>query len=244
VEHVRSAAVRHAAGRSWTRIPVPALDADGALLLVIPRTAGVRVPLTDCPAPYGVLVQLRREPRSITEDAPPPTNEWSAAEHRGRTVGLRLATPRAYSAERARGGYARPFDGPQLWSAAGPAGALTAEWDEPRELARVELVFNDDVDADLINLHHHRTEPPVMPELVRDYRLEARVDGVWRELVEVIDNRVRRRVHVVAPIRVDALRLTVTTTNGSPWATVHAVRAYNDPDPRLLRSGAPLITTR
>jgi hypothetical protein len=158
-----------------------------------------------------------------------------------------LAAPRAYAADRVRGGYARPFDGPQVWSAAGPSGAVTAEWDSPRELSRVELVFNDDPNTCLVPLMHRiPAEPLVTPELViadlvLRYRLDARVDGVWQELVTISDNRMRHRAHTFSSVQADALRLVITATNGSPWATVFALRAYSDPDPRLLHSGPPRI---
>jgi hypothetical protein len=87
-------------------------------------------------------------------------------------------------------------------------------------------------------------ESPVIPDLVRDYRLEARVDGAWQELVTVADNRMRHRAHAFTAVRADALRLVITATNGSPWATVFALRAFCDPDPRLLHSSPPQTTPR
>lgn len=247
VEFLKSSSAAHESGRGWVRIAVPQRDADGALVLVLPRAGGIRLPVSDAPAPYGVLVMLRREPRSVAEGGPPPTNAWSAAEHRGRSVGLRFAVPRAYAADRARGGYARPFDGPQLWSAVSSSGTLTAEWDGPRDLARVELVFNDDPDATLMNLRLPRFHGPdirVIPDLVRDYRLDARIDGEWRDLVTITDNRMRHRAHSFAPVNAEGLRLVVSATNGSSRATVFALRAYTDPDPRLLHSEPPRLTTR
>ncbi|UUZ79771.1 hypothetical protein LJK88_32550 [Paenibacillus sp. P26] len=68
-------------------------------------------------------------------------------------------------------------------------------------LTEVHLVFNDDVNEDLINLHHHRTPFEVIPELVRDYRLEAFSDGSWRSLHRETGNRKRKRVHrLAAPV--------------------------------------------
>jgi hypothetical protein len=87
-------------------------------------------------------------------------------------------------------------------------------------------VLNDDVDADLINLHHHRTHWEVVPDLLRDYRIEALVDGEWTVLTEVTGNRHRHRVHPVAETRTTGLRLVVTATNGSPAVTVCAVKVH------------------
>ncbi|WP_283656363.1 MULTISPECIES: hypothetical protein [unclassified Paenibacillus] len=55
----------------------------------------------------------------------------------------------------------------------------------PKKTVReIHCTFNDDVNEDLINLHHHRTPFEVMPELVRHYRIEVFTDGTmnrtWR----------------------------------------------------------------
>ena len=65
-------------------------------------------------------------------------------------------------------------------------------------MGAVSVIFNDDVDEDLINLHHHRSPFRVVPELVRNYRIDAFIGGEWRSVKRVIDNRRRHRVHEVA----------------------------------------------
>jgi hypothetical protein len=125
----------------------------------------------------------------------------------------------------------RPYHGPRMWSSQAltvdPRPWIRLDWDEEREIGSFDIIFNDDVDIDLINLHHHRTPFPVMPELVRDYRVEALVDGAWQTVLTVEDNRERRRSHVLGErLRATALRLTVLATNGSEWATVVALRVF------------------
>ncbi|MFB2579702.1 FAD-dependent oxidoreductase [Herbiconiux sp. P15] len=243
VERIEQLTVTVGPGRSWISVPAPAGDTDAALLLVVPAVGGVRLPLTDGPAPYGVMVLTRREPSHAVPGDPLPAHGWSAAALRGRSVGLRMRVPRAYAPQQVRGGYARPFDGPRLWSAAGDTGTLVAEWDEPVAVGRIDVIFNDDVDADLVNLHHHRTEALVMPDLVRDYRLEALVEGEWMLLADERGNRVRRRGHPLAStISTAAVRLAALATNGSPWASVVALRVYAESDDRLLHSGPPRVT--
>jgi hypothetical protein len=63
---------------------------------------------------------------------------------------------------------------------------------------------------------------------VKDYALEARVDGAWQAVASVTDNRVRRRVHDVDLDAVTDLRLRVLATNGSAHAEVVEVRVYAD----------------
>lgn len=132
------------------------------------------------------------------------------------------------------GGYQRPYGGPQMWSSAsrGDAQWLRLDWDDERELTEIRLVFDDDVDEYLNNLHRHRTPYEVMPELVSDYRIQSRdAAGAWHTLLTVTDNRRRHRVHALAaadggPVRTGALRLVVDATHGARHAHVIAFKAY------------------
>jgi hypothetical protein len=180
---------------------------------------------------------------------------WIARSERGRVPVLRATPPTlAYEPSRVLDPYQRPWGGPHMWmSALRDAGAPgtdgspargedgirsgsvapVGEWlridlPEPAEVASVRIVFNDDVDADLVNLHHHRTPWSVVPTLVADYRLEAHEAGAasWTVLADVRGNRHRHAVHDVEPLVIDGLRLTVLSTHGAPYASVSAIKAY------------------
>jgi len=137
---------------------------------------------------------------------------------------------RSFAPESVVNGLLRPYGAPNLWLSerhdVDPEPWLALSWDAPQRLRRVAITFNDDVHEDLINLHHHRTPCRVIPELVKDYRLEARMAGAWREVASVAGSRVRRRVHEVELDGVTDLRLRVLATNGSPYAEVVEVRVY------------------
>jgi hypothetical protein len=190
----------------------------------------VSVYMNDLPTP-GMLC-MSRVP--LTGDTQEPVKEWSEKPVLHKNVCLRVEPDTAaYSPEKVADGYARPFAGPHEWVSApladGPA-ELTATWSQPQSVAQVDLVFDDDVNEDLINLHHHRTPFETMPSLVRDYRLQARIDGAWVDQQVVTENRTRHHRHVFEePVRTDALRLVVEATNGDPWARVVALRAYPEP---------------
>ncbi|MDO3411182.1 FAD-dependent oxidoreductase [Saccharibacillus sp. CPCC 101409] len=113
---------------------------------------------------------------------------------------------------------------------------LRLTWDAGQTVGEVHLTFNDDVNEDLVNLHHHRTEFDVIPELVRDYRLEAAgADGRWTTIASGRGNRRRRVVHKLAePVCLRSLRLVVEDTNGSPYAELIEIRVYAD-DPEAAR---------
>jgi hypothetical protein len=221
------------AGRRWLPIPLEhAPRTPRNVVLVLRRNEELSVLVTDRPGPYGVMGMVARIPRVERTDGGPQTNKWDAAPLRRHGIRLRVATPTdAYSPDKVAGGYQRPYDGPQLWSSEalreGRPEHVELAWTAPQRIERVDLIFNDDVDEDLINLHHHRTAFEVIPELVRDYRVEAEVDGRWQELVAVEGNRRRHRVHTLeTPVPLTGLRVVVESTNGSQWASIVAVRAF------------------
>ncbi|MFC4600203.1 hypothetical protein [Cohnella hongkongensis] len=76
------------------------------------------------------------------------------------------------------------------------------------------MIFNDDVNEDLINLHHHRTNFEVIPELVKDYSLQALIDGEWRTIHRESDNRRRKKTHPLSqPVAATALKPVLEATN-------------------------------
>lgn len=100
-------------------------------------------------------------------------------------------------------------------------------WEQEQEIGEIQVIFNDDVNKDLINLHRHKTPYEIMPELVKDYRIEAWLDGEWVVVIEEKDNRIRRKMHKLnQAVRTDKIRLVVESTNGTPSAEVIEIRVY------------------
>jgi hypothetical protein len=93
-------------------------------------------------------------------------------------------------------------------------------------LSDIHITFNDDVNEDLINLHHHRTPFEVIPELVKDYRIEAFVGEEWKVLLRESDNKIRKRTHQLEPTRTNKIRVVIEATNGCPYAEIVEIRAY------------------
>lgn len=233
VDPISAQEVTLSSGRATLTVPLDhAPDRPGNAVLVIRRNPELAVLISDTRAPYGVLGLLGREPG--LEMGAPQTNAWSAVELRRRTP--RFATEpasEAYGVHNIVGGLARPFNGPNLWASAPMSDSsqewVELRWDEPQSVGRIELIFNDDVDEDLVNLHHHRTESLVMPELVRDYRIEVEQDGAWIVIDSVVGNRVRRRVHSLpAALTTSAVRVVITATNGDAHAMIIAMRVFAD----------------
>lgn len=161
-----------------------------------------------------------------------PVVQWNMRRFPRKTPCFRLNAPTAaYAPDKALDGYVRPYGGPHLWSsdrmAAGQPEWLELRWNEPVAIGTVHVTFNDDVNEDLINLHHHRTPFEAIPGLVQDYRIEAHVGGNWSIVAEFRDNHKRKRVHKLdAAVATDRIRVVVESTNGSPYAEIIEVRAY------------------
>lgn len=136
------------------------------------------------------------------------------------------ATP--YSPDKLTDGYLRPYGGPHAWVSrplsAGGQEWVELAWQEEAAFSEVQIIFNDDVNEDLINLHHHATPFPIIPELVKDYSLQALQNGQWITLLRETGNRKRNRVHrLERPTAAQRLRLVVEATNGSPYAEVISI---------------------
>ncbi|MFG2769825.1 FAD-dependent oxidoreductase [Streptomyces sp. NPDC048350] len=231
VEKLDEAVVRTEAGTHWVRAPFGHKAPAGEnVVLLLRRNPAVALVVVDRPGPYGILGLVSRTPRMVT--GRPQSNAWSAEELRRRCPAVVVhGDSGVLAAAQVTGPLQRPYHGPRMWSSEALAVDarpwIRLDWDEVQEIGSFDIIFNDDVDIDLINLHHHRTPFPVMPELVRNYRVEALVDGAWQPAVTVEDNRERRRSHVLGErLRTTALRLTVLSTNGSEWATVVALRVF------------------
>lgn len=163
-----------------------------------------------------------------------PLLAWPTKPLRGRALCFRTGPEsRALAPERAVSGYARPYAGPNMWASApmrvGAPEWLRIDWEEPVEAREVRIVFDDDVDLSLNTLHHHRNRHEVMPQLVRDYRVEVlsaeATESDWQVVTEVTENRHRHRVHTLEVARpIHAVRLVVLATNGILQARVIQLR--------------------
>lgn len=249
---VATASVPVTAGaRQWVKTGLEwAPDAPRNAFVVVRADPALALHVADRPTP-GVLC-FTRVPLRPQDESPQPLREWADTGLLRRTFCLRAGETAAFAPDKAVDGYARPYAGPHMWvseplGAAGAPGApgalgapdegaeewLELAWPEPVALSRIEVVADDDVNEDLINLHHHRTPFDTIPTLLRDYRVEVRdgsgsgSDGAWRVVARVTENRRRRRTHLLEePVTASAVRIVVESTNGAASAHIVAVRAY------------------
>jgi hypothetical protein len=121
------------------------------------------------------------------------------------------------------------------WAAemASPDGAwLMLEWDAPRTIREVQIVFDTGFQRELtLSKSDDATKGTIrapQPETVRDYTLSYRpvTDAPDVVLATVRGNHQRVNRLTFAPVKARALRIAVHATNGDPLARIFEVRCY------------------
>lgn len=214
----------------WVEIPVSATISVPQNMFVAVG-ANDKIALRTSETSVSGLLSFVRKPASMENDRPQPVREWRELADR-RRFGVRVnGSTTVYSPDKVIDGYVRPFGGPHLWVS--EPELSTAEqwvelsWADQVEFSELRLTFNDDVNEDLINLHHHRTPYRVTPHMVRDYRIETWDGGEWKTVDRVEANRKRLRVHQFeSPVTTIKVRVVVELTYGSESAELFSVRVY------------------
>jgi hypothetical protein len=211
--------------KRWIEVPLTR-DQVGNVVVVLKANPSVSVHTAESALP-GMIYFAHRDPAPDEQY----TEQFRSWKHILQRAGfcVRLAgESSAYSASKVIGGYARPYGGPQLWAsedlAWDPEPWIELTWPEPVEVGEVVVILDDDVEEDLINLHHHRSPDEILPTLIRDYELQV-FDGSWTTVASVESNR-RRCLRHPLDRRLSALRLVMKATNGAQRAHVVSIRAY------------------
>lgn len=195
-------------------------------------------------APIGVLSQFLYECDGGPEAKNAHLNCFSSEEveipaykhwrQTGRSV---LATqispnPRPFAARMANNSRATPEDLPNLWmsdAAQALPQSLELRWETAQQFNSAILFFDTN-----LSLGGGSRAPFSRPaECVRDFRLHALENGVWRVVYACKDNFQRRHEARFESVEAEALKLEVTATNGdgSEGARVFEIRVYNAPKP-------------
>jgi hypothetical protein len=117
-----------------------------------------------------------------------------------------------------------PDDGPPAW--------IELRWPEPVTVSEVQLVFDTGMHRVLTLSHSDVYTDRMMwgrpqPETVRDYTVEAMRGGKSVELADVTGGYQRLNRHQLSEaIEADAIRITVTATNGIDHARINEIRVY------------------
>lgn len=221
----------------WITARLPWMPEAPANACVIVRAApGVALHMQK-QAQTGTLTYVRKPERvpnqfhiDNTDAYPPLSLEWDMKELPRTSVCFRAKPVTGiFAPAKVINGYARPYGGPNCWSSAPLKGEewIELEWSQALSLSKLAVTFNDDVNEHLNNLHKWITPYRITPEMVKDCRIEARVNGAWQVVASEKENRRRHRVHTFASaIHADAVRLVIEATHGAPCAEVFEIRAY------------------
>ena len=158
-----------------------------------------------------------------------PILEWTNQTFNRQNFVFRVAQTAAFSVDNLTNGYIRPFAGPNMWvtPVQGQPENVTLTWTEPQLIQEIRLILNDDLNEDLINLHHHRTDFPIMPELIKDFTVDYLTDDGWQTIANIQSNRQRHlRLRLPDAVRAKKLRVHAIATNGSEQFSLVEIRAY------------------
>lgn len=205
--------------------------------IVVCANAAVKLHLSSEPVSGVLAFERQAAPHAAPvledKDLAQPVLEWSMKRLVRQPFCFRSdAADGVYDAGKAINGYIRPYGGPQMWLSGprtvGKPEHILLAWTEDVGVQEIHLIWNDDVNEDLINLHHHRTPFDILPELVQAYGVEGWIQGDWKPLFHVTGNRKRKNVlKLDQPLTVSKLRVTVEQTNGSRYAELVEIRIYD-----------------
>lgn len=126
----------------------------------------------------------------------------------------------------------RANEGLHRWISDALPAQLLIEWDSPKRIQEVRLVFDTGLHRELTLSMCDAVAKRLLwgqpqPETVKAYRIEVRAGSEWTEVVSIKDNYLRHRVHRLdQSVEADAVRVVVEATNGAEQARICEVRVY------------------
>ena len=136
-----------------------------------------------------------------------------------------------FEAKKIVDGTTRRIDGVEhAWRATEPAAWVNLALSKPATVSTVQLVFDSNFDIEKkITLSSRRQKQQVVgipAELVKDCTVELLKDGKVVATQTIADNYLRLVRVAFDAVECDAVKVTVTATNGAPEARIFEVRAY------------------
>ncbi len=131
-------------------------------------------------------------------------------------------------AEALRDGFNRQvLDVDHSWRCA-PGKWVEYRWPEPRAVRSLTLAFDTDLTHEICMSYHTTTRTETPAELVKEFDVDAEVDGRWVPVHHEGDNRQRLRTIRFEGLRATALRVTPRATHGAEQVRIFTM-AVNEP---------------
>lgn len=220
----------------WVEFKLEPIDLDSPqnIFVIVKANKEVSLYLSDEPLTGILSFRDTGTPKrqKLYENDDSPVTRWTMRGLERKPFCIKVhGNTEVYQAENIINGIPRPYGGPQMWVSDemkdNQEEWVTLSWDQSISISKVHITFNDDVNEDLVNLHHHFTPFEIIPELVKDYKLQVLVEDEWKTIMAVKDNRKRKRVHQIDnPVSTNKLRIFIESTNGCPRAEIIEVRVY------------------
>ncbi len=138
---------------------------------------------------------------------------------------------RPYGPENILNGVNRPERWTNLWVSQPLQGReefLKFSWPNPVQIARIDLTFDGQSDANVI------WPPPlgvfgreILPTLVKRYDVQVRQNDSWLTVLAEDNNYRQHRIHRVGPYTADGLNIRFWETNGVPEIRIFNIRVYH-----------------
>jgi hypothetical protein len=110
---------------------------------------------------------------------------------------------------------------------------LELAWDKPQTISQVQLILDSGMTRGQLTLTSSDGQAAKQihapqPELLKDYVIEGKKAGSneWTPLAEIKDNIHRLRRHNFDAVKLDAVRVNISATNGDELARIYEVRCY------------------
>jgi len=107
--------------------------------------------------------------------------------------------------------------------------SILLTWEQPQNVNEVQLTFDSDLSAEIMislsEWHHVRQSRTIPETLIKDYTVSCLLDGNVVAEKRIKDNHQRMNV-IELNATCDAIRITVTQTNGCSEARICEVRVY------------------
>lgn len=220
--------------KKWVSVKLPNFDTSQNIFIVLKANSHILYYTSNVVIP-GVLTFLNQpikelnDPKLHDYSYKSPILYWTNHGMYRKNLVFKSKTIK-YKPETIINGYVRPYGDPNLWVSdlkLDKDNSITLSWDSKQIISEIQIIFNDDVNEDIINLHHHKTEFPVIPELIKDYEIWGWLQGEKKLLKQVFNNRCRKnniKLDYKEPI--DELEIKLINTNGSNFKSLFEVRVY------------------
>jgi len=113
----------------------------------------------------------------------------------------------------------------------GQAQWLELRWPTAQKISEIQLTFDSGLNRKLfltgLDSEYYAQVRGPQPEVVKNYTIEAELNGGFQSLVEGKENFLRLVRHRINPIHTQAIRIYVQETNGDEMARIFEVRCYS-----------------